>query len=482
MSKITMIPVAELHPHPDNPRKDVGDVTELAESIRANGILQNLTVVPGHYITREEWAEVSARYKEAHDPERREALRNLMNSKWAADGYTVIIGHRRLAAAEEAGLAAVPCTVAEMDRKEQISTMLTENIQRCDLTVYEQAQGFQMMLDMGDSVEDISQKSGFSKSTVRKRLEIAKLDAAELKKASRRQITMGDFDELSRVADVAERNKLLSSIGTANFKNNVEQAVRQQQLQAAMQEWLKVIRTYAKEVEKIDFRTMEYACSYSQWTTDKTAEVPADAREVQYYYTAYETSIEVYRQKDMSAEDTKRAEMAERDRRAKMQKSAFQEIGRRHYALRSAFVEYLSNATCRAKFATVCAFAVDSMHILGGEMDTKALAKLLDLREPIGDGSLLTDCPAIAKCAGEQGEKLVLCAAYAMEDHARQGYWDSRWKNGAWEYYPAENERLTLIYRTLEALGYERSDEEKQMQDGSHPIFRPGYFEWGAEE
>lgn len=40
-----MIPVDELQPHPDNPRKDVGDVTELAESIKANGIFQNLTVL-----------------------------------------------------------------------------------------------------------------------------------------------------------------------------------------------------------------------------------------------------------------------------------------------------------------------------------------------------------------------------------------------------------------------------------------------------
>ena len=35
-----------IYPHPENPRKDVGDVTELAESIKAQGILQNLTVIP----------------------------------------------------------------------------------------------------------------------------------------------------------------------------------------------------------------------------------------------------------------------------------------------------------------------------------------------------------------------------------------------------------------------------------------------------
>ena len=56
----------------------------------------------------------------------------------------------------------LPCVVVEMSEREQLSTMLTENMQRSDLTVYEQAQGFQMMLDMGDTVEDIAEKSGFS--------------------------------------------------------------------------------------------------------------------------------------------------------------------------------------------------------------------------------------------------------------------------------------------------------------------------------
>ena len=60
-----------------------------------------------------------------------------------SDGkYTVVIGHRRLAAAKLAGLTEVPCAVVEMTEQEQIATMLLENMQRSDLTVYEQAQRF----------------------------------------------------------------------------------------------------------------------------------------------------------------------------------------------------------------------------------------------------------------------------------------------------------------------------------------------------
>lgn len=143
MAEIKYIPVSKLWRHPDNPRKDLGDVTELAESIKVNGVLQNLTVVP---------------------------LIGEITKKWDGESYRVIIGHRRLAAAKLAGLEELPCVVVEMSDREQLSTMLTENMQRSDLTVYEQAQGFQMMLDMGDTVEDIAEKSGFSATTVRRRV------------------------------------------------------------------------------------------------------------------------------------------------------------------------------------------------------------------------------------------------------------------------------------------------------------------------
>lgn len=106
MNEITMIPVGLLEHHPENPRKDLGDLTELTASIKKNGIMQNLTVIA--------------------DPE---------TSK-----YLVVIGNRRLEAAKAAGLIQLPCVVKDLDHKEQISTMLEENMQRQDLTVYEQAQ------------------------------------------------------------------------------------------------------------------------------------------------------------------------------------------------------------------------------------------------------------------------------------------------------------------------------------------------------
>ena len=161
---IQYIEISKIYPHPDNPRKDLGDLTELAESIKANGILQNLTVIP--YIG--------------------EVTGEILEGK-----YRVIIGHRRLAAAKLAGLAEVPCMVSDMKLREQVATMLTENIQRSDLTIYEQAQGFQMMLNFGDSVNDISGRTGFSETTVRRRVKLLALDSEKFRQSVERLCRAG---------------------------------------------------------------------------------------------------------------------------------------------------------------------------------------------------------------------------------------------------------------------------------------------------
>lgn len=174
--KISFIPRKMLHPHPENPRKDLGDLEELRESIRENGIMQNLTVVPD----------------------------------WDDDGYKILIGHRRFAASE--GIVdELPCIIADhLTQREQVGIMLAENMQRSDLTFIEQAHGFQLMMDLGDTVENISKKTGFSKQTIKHRLEISKLDQNIIETAQKNfQLSIGDFIELEKVKDLAARNDIL---------------------------------------------------------------------------------------------------------------------------------------------------------------------------------------------------------------------------------------------------------------------------------
>lgn len=271
VGKMVMLPIEELHPHPKNPRKELGDLTELADSIKANGIYQNLTVIRGHWMTQEEWADVSARYKENPSEE----LQQLMSSKWLDSEYTVVIGHRRRGASKLAGLTHLPCVVVEMTPKEQLQTMLLENMQRSDLTVYEQAQGFQLMIDMGDTVENIVEKTGFSKTTVKRRLKMAELDPNTLKEVSSRQLSLGDFDRLAQIENIDERNECLKHIGTANFNIEAERRLKKQQIAKNLPAVKAAIRAaQGKKMEQRDTWYGEYSETKdlkSTWTRSKTA-------------------------------------------------------------------------------------------------------------------------------------------------------------------------------------------------------------------
>ena len=206
MNDIVMIPVGQLHHHPENPRLDLGDLTELAESIKVNGVMQNLTVVRGHRMSREEWTEAAKAEGVSKD-----AAAGTYNPEeaWSAEGYTVVIGNRRMEASKQAGVAEVPCVISDMDHRTQVSTMLMENMQRADLTVYEQAQGFQMMMDLGYTPKEIGEKTGFSETTVNRRLKMAELDKKTFQNAVGKQISMEDLDKIGQLESVKERNALL---------------------------------------------------------------------------------------------------------------------------------------------------------------------------------------------------------------------------------------------------------------------------------
>ena len=195
MEKIVNININQIFPHPDNPRKNVGDVSELAESIKKQGIMQNLTVIPLCALTE--------------NPENQPAAEDISEKS----DFHVLIGHRRLEGAKKAGLSEVPCRiVSKISKKEQVAIMLEENMQRNDLTIYEQAQGFQMMLDLGETVDTIAEKTGFSETTIRHRLNIAKLDQKLLQNKQEDpsfQLSLKDLYELEKVKDIKTRNRIL---------------------------------------------------------------------------------------------------------------------------------------------------------------------------------------------------------------------------------------------------------------------------------
>ncbi len=209
---IVMLKRSQLHPHPDNPRKDMGDLTELKESIREHGIMQNLTVIP-------------------------------MDDEW--ENFRILIGHRRFAASEGLPID-LPCVIVEgLSDKEQVGIMLCENMQRSDLTFLEQAHGFQMMMDLGETIETISDKTGFSEATVKHRLEIAKLKKKSIDTAMESfQPTISDYIELERVKDLKERNKILEDAeSSSDLHYSVQAYVDEQNRKKNAKKYLELINS-----------------------------------------------------------------------------------------------------------------------------------------------------------------------------------------------------------------------------------------------
>ena len=219
-SGIVMLKRSQLHPHPDNPRKDLGDLEELKASIREHGIMQNLTVVP------------------VDDD---------------LEDFRILIGHRRFAASEGI-LSKLPCVLAEgLTKADQVSIMLCENMQRSDLTFLEQAHGFQLMMDLGDTVETISQKTGFSEATVKHRLEIAKLKQKSIDAAMENfQPTISDYIELEKVKDLKERNEILKEAeSSSDLRHSVEAYVDEQNRKKNSKKYLELVNSLGwKEIKE----------------------------------------------------------------------------------------------------------------------------------------------------------------------------------------------------------------------------------------
>ena len=201
-SKIVMINTSQLEHHPENPRKDLGDLTELVESMKKNGVMQNLTVIIMIGKDKDYNADVPV-----------EPFEENPNGSKGEHRYFVLIGNRRLEAARQAGIKELPCRIlTRIPFKTQLGIMLEENMQRNDLTIWEQAQGFQMMLDLGETIETIEKKTGFGHTTIQHRLNIAKLDSKvvrEKEKDDSFQLSLKDYYELEKIKNIETRNKVL---------------------------------------------------------------------------------------------------------------------------------------------------------------------------------------------------------------------------------------------------------------------------------
>jgi ParB family transcriptional regulator, chromosome partitioning protein len=157
-----MIPIERLEPNPQQPRIEIGDLSELAASIQEKGVLEPLLVRP---------SQVGGR-------------------------FMIISGERRYRASLIAGLKELPCIEMDVDDRAVAEIALIENLQRKDLTPFEEAEGLQALADrFGYTHEEIAKKIGKSRSSVTEALSLCGMPT--------------EIKEICRQADITSKAMLL---------------------------------------------------------------------------------------------------------------------------------------------------------------------------------------------------------------------------------------------------------------------------------
>lgn len=445
------IPLDYLHPHPENPRKELGDLTELVASIKENGIYQNLTVVPHGMTAMDDDGNI-------------------------VQGYRVIIGHRRMAAAKEAGLYEVPCFVVKMDYQTQLETMLLENMQRSDLTVYEQAQGFQQLLDFGSSIEEISQKTGFSQSTVRRRVKMTELDQVKLKNVSNRQINLYDFDELAKIEDLDERNSALEKIGTADFIYYVRNALRRQQIKKnspIVKELL--AQTKLQGLADKDKYSSKWESKGNEIDLEKWKETDRErilnSKAEAYYLDEYFGTLYFYVKSRRVKTEKVKLTKEEIDRKKALNDtwSEYKQMLQLHYDLRREFVNKITYTEGKKMLVLQGALIASAVNLVNyGMADKKSIEALIGIDQERYDS--YKDKKGFDFIFAEKNQKDFPKLVYYLFNDDASPYSSGAYEAQFPEYKPCW--RMKALYAWLEALGYESSLEEQQLLDGTHEIFK----------
>lgn len=161
-----MVPLSSIEPDPDQPRQTMGDLDDLVSSIRDKGVLEPILLRPlpggGEEEPRDEPG----------------ALPFGGGGSARGPAYRIISGERRYRAAQEAGLYEVPAIVFEVTEEEAREIALIENLQRKDLTPFEEAQGFRALIDRhGYTHEQIAEAVGKARTVITESLSLLQMPA-----------------------------------------------------------------------------------------------------------------------------------------------------------------------------------------------------------------------------------------------------------------------------------------------------------------
>jgi len=190
-----MIPIEQLDPNPSQPRQMMGDLTELVASIQEKGILEPLVV------------------------------------RQRGDRYQIVAGERRYQAAVQAGLTELPVVFREVDDEEVIELALIENLQRKDLTPFEEADALNgLATRCGYTHEELAKKLSKSRTSITESLTLTKIPD-EVRNLCR----LADISSKSLLLEIVrqvEPQKMLSLVERIASGHNTRESVRRETAKA----------------------------------------------------------------------------------------------------------------------------------------------------------------------------------------------------------------------------------------------------------
>ena len=338
-------------------------------------------------------------------------------------------------------------------------------------------------MDLGDTVEQVASKSGFSQSTIRRRVKLLSLDRDAFRRAELRGATLSDYAELDKIENVEDKNKALEALGTQNFRRVMQEILEDQKWEHRKAEWIAELKKFAVEDPSVTYQTHEHVTGYSKWNITKDVVAPEDADRVQYFYKVSSGQIDLYKTRDVAAEDAEKAKRDAAREEDRMIGESFHNITELMFNLRREFVVELAPADCKKGFPVIARYmacAADDnfdldLNLIGSILGVELSPKFVDSSGK--DWYKILDEDGVY---GTMPEKVLLAIAYSTMDSSYCGYWDKNWNVESQKYVYAyrENPTLDATYEMLMALGYEISDDEQALRDGTHKIFR----EYGSDE
>ena len=263
----------------------------------------------------------------------------------------------------------------------------------------------------------------------------------------------------------------------------MQEVLENQKWEHRKAEWIADLKKFAIEDPNATYQTHEHVTGYSKWNITKDVVVPEDADHVQYFYKVSSGQIDLYKTRDVAEEDAEKAKRDAAREEERMIGESFHNITELMFNLRREFVVELAPTDCKKGFPAIARYmacAADDdfdldLNLIGSILGVELSPEFVDSSGK--DWYKILDEDGVY---GTMPEKVLLALAYSSMDSSYCGYWSKDWnvERQKYVYSYRENPTLDATYEVLTALGYEISDDEQALRDGTHKIFR----EYGSDE